>query len=354
MKAICCICLVVIQSLGMASVPDLIPLATRLYLRGDVNAKSRALLIFKANAESMDRPIGERGYCRLYLGKSTLESGDIECAIKLLAQADFETDAFWGDEILLEYYKTKCSLKEYERKRNELLRLYTIRRDSILQGSFDVHRIWWMLSCSLLRSGSNRNPEHYLRYRFMYRSYDVEEAMRLSLYLDYCNERIFELSKKRDVTNDMEKEVPEFKFPIPLEKVTLKPKSRLPNLIYWGATGYIESSGVLYRYAKGDDLRWEFTLCIRKEILPAAGVEYNVRTHYKGAIKDGKVMLYDVDGNLFESSFFSIDDGYLKVKVQYRTCRTFRSHPLLYFFAGPGVGTLHTENISFRLPYSCW
>ena len=353
MKVICCICLVAIQSLGMASIPDLIPLATRLYLRGDANSKSRALFIFKANAESMDRPIGERGYCRLYLGKSALESGDIEGAIKLLSQADLETDAFWGDEILLEYYETKRNLKEYERKRNELLRLYTIRRDSILRGNFDVHRIWWMLSCSLLRSGSNRNPEHYLRYRFMYRPYDVDEAMRLSLYLDYCNERISELSKKRDVVNNMEKEVPEFKFSIPLEKVTLKPKSWLPNLIYWGATGYIESSGVLYRYAKGDDLRWEFTLCIRKEILPAAGVEYNVRTLYKGVIKDGKVMLYDVDGNLFESPFFVVDKGCVKIKVQYRTCRTSRNNPILYFLGWQGVGDLHTDYLLLRLPYDC-
>ncbi len=360
MKTICCTFMILVygcceaQSAFFAQhIPYQIDYATRVYWRGDEAAKSRALVRFKINSESMDRPVGERGYCKLYLGKSALESGDIERAIKLFARADEKTDAFWGDEILLEYYEIKRTLKEYEKKRNELLRSYTIRRDSILQGNFDVRRIWWMLSCSLLMRGTNRNPDHYLRYRFMYCHY-VDEAMRLSLYLDYCNERISELSGKKNVVNDPKKESPEFKFSIPSEKVTLKPKSWFPNLIYWGPAGCVEGSGMLYRYSKGNDYRWEFSVCVRKEILAAAGVEYNVRTIYKGVIQDGKVFLYDVDGNLFESPFFSIDKGCLKVKVQYRTCRTPRNNPILYFFGWQGVGELHTEYISFRLPYSCW
>ena len=96
--------------------------ATRLYWSGNDNAQSKALRFFKQFSESNETPVHERGYAKLYLGRLALDSGDVPRAVKLCSEADAETDAFWGDELLLEYFDRHGALSDYDRKRYELIR----------------------------------------------------------------------------------------------------------------------------------------------------------------------------------------------------------------------------------------
>lgn len=318
--------------------------ATRLYRSGSDESQSKALRLFKVLSESKTRPVHERGYAKLYLGKSALESGDMLRAVKLLAEADKETDAFWGDELLLEHFERHLALADYDRIRRRLARRYMVRRDAMLRGDFDPRRIHVLYS-PCRDTGVNGDKNHWRKYRFMYYDTGYDE-LRLSACFDFCNERIDALTDTDDLLALVENEEASLRFPIAMQAVELLQNS----FLQFGSgqcIGHIEGSGEVWRHSGGGKEEWRFFVKVQTVLLPASGTELTVKAFFKGVIQEERILLLDVDDNPFESESVFLDKGALNIKVRYRTSR---SNAIVNFFCGPGEESLHSAVVSFHLP----
>ena len=349
MKSLFCLCVAgaLLPFVCVAQISYRAGYATRLYWSGNDSAQSKASRFFKQLSESKETPVHERGYAKLYLGRLALASGDMPRAVKLCSEADVETDAFWGDELLLEHFDRHGALSDYDRKRYELIRAYSARRDELLRGAFDHRRIWSLYPRTCLACGPNGGGRHWRKYRFMYCDTGNDE-LRLSACLDFCDERLSDLMDMNDVLLLTERDKASVRFPIKMKSMDLWYRPLLRHWLPDRMLGRIEGAGEVWQHHIREGVtEWRLFLRIQKTMLPKSGTELAVKSFYRGVIRNGKVFLLDVDDHPFESPFVSLEKGMLNVKVHYRTSR---ANLLVNFFCGPGEEELHSDVLSFRLP----
>ena len=317
--------------------------ATRLYWSGSEKDKSRALQFFKELSNSVLMPKYERGYAKLYLGKHELEMGHLSAAERLLAEADEETDAFWGDELLLDHYRRFEAHTAYRRKRKELARRYTNRRDMILKDRFDPNRNRFLNNKSCL----DGSFAHAFRYRSMYNK-SRDERLRLSSCFDFCNDRLVALTDGRGTLTEPMGSNAVDRIELPKTAVDIWDRSALGLSFMDSRIGKIEGWGYTWREPKRAENCWRFVLHIRTDLFPSSGMEQSAEVLYGGVVQGGEVRLLDVDGQPFASPFVKLDgDGMLNVIVYYRTSC---GNAVARFLHWVGEESVHAAEISFQLP----
>ena len=334
--------------MGIAGMSRSAGYATRLYWQHPrssnviltANPRKKSLEIFDRISRNPVLPCYERGYAKLYLGRELLESGKIVHAKEMLAKADDETDAFWGDELLLDYFRRHSFLKHDEAKGLELARKYAARRDDILKGVFDARRLHFFD----IRSCIDCSLTHWYRYRSMYNSAE-NSGLRLSSCLDFCNSRIYELTKLYG-QNDGKKSGLRFdRIPLPKQVVILERRWNPLTPFADTVIGRIEGEGEVWQECGRLDTK--FSLRITTRLSPSAGTELTTRSIYHGRVLGDKAEFLSANGEPFESPYMTMSNGKLRLMVPYRTSRM---KGIAYFFCGPGAETLHVETIVFTLP----
>ena len=303
----------------------------------------QALQLFKEISQDYSLPRHERGYAKLYLGKQELEMGHLPAAERLLAEADEETDAFWGDELLLDHYRRFEAHTAYRRKRKELARRYTNRRDMILRDEFEPQRIHFLNT----RSCVDCSRVHSMKYRSMYnRSYD--RRLRLSACFDFCNERIDALTDGRGTLTEPMGSNVVGRIELPKTAVDIWDRSVLGLSFMDSRIGKIEGWGYVWHEPERALDRWRFVLHIRTDLFPSSGMEQSTKVLYGGVVQGGVVRLLDVDGRPFISPFVMLDgDGRLNVRVHYRrSC----GNAVARFLHWVGEESVNVMTISFQMP----
>ena len=338
--------------MGIAGMSRSAGYATRLYWQHPrssnviltANPRKKSLEIFDRISRNPVLPRHERGYAKLYLGRELLESGKIVQAKEMLAKADDETDAFWGDELLLDYFRRHPFLKQDKAKGLELARRYTARRDDILKGVFDAGRLHFFD----IRSCIDCSRTHWYRFRSMYNSTE-DKRLRLSSCLDFCNSRIYELTERYGQNAEGASNHRFNRISLPKQTIILEQHGWGPTILLADRRiGHIEGECEIWQE---DDRKtgMRFHLCITTKLLPSAGTELTTKSIYHGLIRDNKAEFISADGGSFESPYITMANGELRLTVPYRTSRT---KGIVYFFCGRGAETMHVETIAFVLP-SC-
>ena len=304
----------------------------------------RALKLFKEISKDYSLPKHERGYAKLYLGKYELAMGHLAEAEGLLMEADEESDALWGEELLLDHFQRLGAHSAHDKKRKELARQYMIRRDMVLRDEFDPQRIHFLNT----RSCIDCSRIHSIKYRSMYNQ-SCDRRLRLSAFFDFCNDRIDSLAGDCGVLSGQGSyDACGWKCSFSNETVDVWDRSSIGFTFMETLIGKVEGHGEIWCKDGCADADWCFRLNIRTTLFPASGMDYTTTVFYRGVLRKGKIFLLDADDRLFESPFVALDGkGGLSVVIYYRTSC---GNVVARFLKWVGKESVNKTKISFQLP----